>query len=489
MSNQSSQTLLRAATAMVAMLAFLAAPALAAQTLGSAFTYQGKLTQNGTPANGQFSMRFLLYDDPAGSNTVGAVILPAVAVADGLFTVDLDFGVSGFDGNERWLEVIVAGQPLSPRQRVAATPYSLQTRGLFVDDQKRVGIGTTTPQWPLDVRALQSVLRLESMLSSNGSVLELRGDSFLGNPPTLLGAINFNNSASSYPGQISYATSGEMRFRVEGQQPIKLTPNSLQAEGDGQFRENATVHAVNTQPTGGMAGYFQNNSTWATTHMENDGSGEILWLQRPGTGNYIVATNGSDWKFWVDNAGVTHTKVLEILGGSDLSERFDVGTGNVGWDTEKNQATRDARDDRRGAVGSHAAPAGMSEPVSGVAPGMVVSIDPDREGKLVVSRTTYDRRVAGVISGAGGVKPGMLMGQDGTAASGASPVALTGRVYCLATANNGPIEPGDLLTTSSLPGHAMRVDDHARAQGAVLGKAMGSLKHGEGLVLVLVGLQ
>jgi hypothetical protein len=167
-----------------------------------------------------------------------------------------------------------------------------------------------------------------------------------------------------------------------------------------------------------------------------------------------VATSGSDWKFWVDNAGVTHTKVLEILGGADLSEKFDVGEGE-----------------------SH------------VEPGMVVSIDPEHEGRLELARVPYDHRVAGVISGAGGVRPGMLMGQDGTPASGKHPVALTGRVYCRASAVNGPIMPGDLLTTSRLPGHCMRVDDPARAQGAILGKAMGSLEKGEGLVLVLVGLQ
>jgi hypothetical protein len=82
-----------------------------------------------------------------------------------------------------------------------------------------------------------------------------------------------------------------------------------------------------------------------------------------------------------------------------------------------------------------------------------------------------------------------MMAQEGSIASGERPVALTGRVYCRATAANGPIEPGDLLTTSSLPGHCMRVDDPSQAQGAILGKAMGSLEKGEGLILILVGLQ
>jgi hypothetical protein len=72
---------------------------------------------------------------------------------------------------------------------------------------------------------------------------------------------------------------------------------------------------------------------------------------------------------------------------------------------------------------------------------------------------------------------------------GGKNVALTGRVYVQADTSNGPIEPGDMLTTSSTPGRAMKVTDHARAQGAVLGKAMGSLDEGQGMVLVVVTLQ
>ena len=68
-------------------------------------------------------------------------------------------------------------------------------------------------------------------------------------------------------------------------------------------------------------------------------------------------------------------------------------------------------------------------------------------------------------------------------------VALSGRVYVKADASAGSIVPGDLLTTSSTPGHAMKACDHARAQGAILGKAMTGLKEGQGLVLVLVTLQ
>jgi hypothetical protein len=146
--------------------------------------------------------------------------------------------------------------------------------------------------------------------------------------------------------------------------------------------------------------------------------------------------------------------VLQITGGSDLSEQFDVNS------------VREA-----------------------LKPGMVVSIDPDQPGELKLSTRAYDQTVAGVLSGAGGVKPGMLMGQVGTAADGKHPVALTGRVYCQADASHSPIRAGDLLTTSDLPGHAMKVTDHSRAHGAIIGKAMTNLEAGQGLVLVLVSLQ
>jgi len=120
---------------------------------------------------------------------------------------------------------------------------------------------------------------------------------------------------------------------------------------------------------------------------------------------------------------------------------------------------------------------------------MVVSIDPEVPGRLKVCAEAYDKKVAGIISGAGGVNPGLMMGDDGTIASGDYPVALSGRVYVNASDINGEIEPGDFLTTASRSGYAMKVKDHKKAQGAIIGKAMTGLEEGEGLVLVLVTLQ
>ncbi len=132
-----------------------------------------------------------------------------------------------------------------------------------------------------------------------------------------------------------------------------------------------------------------------------------------------------------------------------------------------------------------------SEPASHPTPGMVVSIDAANPGKLHISSTPYDKRVAGAISGAGGLSVGVVMGKDNTdpLITGEHPVAMSGRVYVYCDATFGAIQPGDRLTTSSTPGHAMRVGDEPRAGGAVIGKAMTELKEGKGLVLVLVNLQ
>ena len=115
-------------------------------------------------------------------------------------------------------------------------------------------------------------------------------------------------------------------------------------------------------------------------------------------------------------------------------------------------------------------------------------IDDEHPGKLKLSSRAYDTRVAGIVSGANGVNPGISLYQDGIL-EGSQNVALSGRVYVLADASHGAIKAGDLLTTSDTPGYAMKVTNHTKAQGAILGKAMGGLKEGKGLVLVLVTLQ
>jgi len=536
------------------------AATVVAEPLSPAFVYQGQLKQNGAPVDATCDMQFVLWSaENGGIPIAGPLTETGVSVQNGLFSVSLDFGVSGFDGDARWLAVDVrcpSGSggytSLSPRQPLTATPYALETRGVFVDSAKQVGIGTVTPGARLEVADNQAVVRVNSA-GLNGSVLDLHNTN---KDPSSLGWIDFSHTSGTF-GRISYSWSG-MDFGSPGSISLRITPTgnvgigtltpgakldvsafgltavngtsngigvygshrgsgtypgvwgetdsasagasairgyatattgsafgidgrsnsaggvgvnaqndangtALRAVGNGSYREQATVRIENTQPNAGMAAYIKSQGSWAAMHLENSGTGEVLWLENTGQGPFIVANDRAAgvWKFWVDKDGVTNVRVLQIHGGADFSESFDVGASPT------NEADDDVTPE----------------------PGMIVSIDPNHPGKLVVSSRPYDPTVAGIISGAGGVKPGMTMSQEGTAAAGDLPVALSGRVYCRCDASHGEIKPGDLLTTSSRPGYAMKVTDRARAAGAVIGKAMTPLHDGTGLVLVLVSLQ
>jgi hypothetical protein len=167
-----------------------------------------------------------------------------------------------------------------------------------------------------------------------------------------------------------------------------------------------------------------------TMRFFNNGNGDVM----------VLNTNGQ-----------LYVNVLTIRGGADIAEPFQMSSGDL-------------------------------------PKGSVVVIDEANPGHLKMSQQAYDTRVAGVISGANGVKPGLSLRQEGLV-DGDQQVALTGRVYVRADASQGAIKPGDLLTTAASPGCAMKVADHSRAQGAILGKAMTGLESGQGYVLVLVTLQ
>jgi len=122
----------------------------------------------------------------------------------------------------------------------------------------------------------------------------------------------------------------------------------------------------------------------------------------------------------------------------------------------------------------------------GIDPGSVLVIGD--EETLRLCEAAYDTKVAGVVSGAGMLRPGILLGRQADE-SGRMPVALSGTVYCKVDAAFGAVGVGDLLTTSSTLGHAMKALEPGRAVGAVIGKALRPLRDGRGLIPILVALQ
>jgi hypothetical protein len=110
-------------------LALLAGINQAAAQGTTTFTYQGQLHDGGTNANGVYTMTFALYDASGGGNQIGGTITTAPILANGLFTVNLDFGAGAFDGSARWLDITISQggttQELSPRVQVLPAPYAL----------------------------------------------------------------------------------------------------------------------------------------------------------------------------------------------------------------------------------------------------------------------------------------------------------------------------------------------------------------------------
>jgi hypothetical protein len=105
----------------------------------TALTYQGFLRDNGQPANGVYDLRFALYDSPSGGNQIGSVVfVEDVTVADGLFTVEVDFGTAPFNtGARRWIEIGVrpgnsqgGHSLLTPRIELTPVPYAIYAQNV-----------------------------------------------------------------------------------------------------------------------------------------------------------------------------------------------------------------------------------------------------------------------------------------------------------------------------------------------------------------------
>ncbi|MBI5383254.1 MAG: tail fiber domain-containing protein [Verrucomicrobia bacterium] len=148
---------------------------LRAASLGTAFTYQGRLAENGSPANGAYELRFALYDQDEAGSRVGRLLTNApTTVADGLFCVSLDFKdpldlrFDAFTGDARWLEIGVRTNrdrgdfiTLSPRQPLTPTPYALFAGGAQAD--------SITGVLP-DARLSTNVARLDGNATFDGTL-------------------------------------------------------------------------------------------------------------------------------------------------------------------------------------------------------------------------------------------------------------------------------------------------------------------------------
>lgn len=337
-----------------------------------------------------------------------------------------------------------------------------------------VGIGTTEPEAKLEVTSDAS--------SRGAGTFQHAGDDNLG-----WGVIGSITGGSEFSAAVWGSASRGPATAVRGQVAFQGTGRAASFEITNPSNTNTAVYAKTAGK--GAAGIFEAEGDAYTLYSFSHGDGGGGFFQigdntndayaveaitygtgvavlghTRGNGNagYFVnrsasnpkaalycRTDGTGLAFQAD--GVARVKVLEITG-ADIAEKFPVDAPECAQ------------------------------------PGTVMEIDPAVPGQLRVACGAYSPMVAGVVSGANDLSVGAVLGHL-PGQEDAPPIALSGRVWVLCDASTGAIEPGDLLTTSDTPGHAMKAADRDRAFGATIGKAMSSLKEGQGLVLVLVSLQ
>jgi len=221
--------------------------------------------------------------------------------------------------------------------------------------------------------------------------------------------------------------------------------------------------AVFAEHTGQGIGVFASGAGAGVVGQSTSGPGvhgktssdkdSAVFAEHTGQGIGVFGTSAKGFAgFFQGNVHVTGSQTVEVdilLTGADCAEQFDVA------DSQQFE------------------------------PGSVMVINDT--GALELSRLPYDRKVAGVISGAGDFRPGLVL--DKRPRGNRVPIALLGKVYCKVDARHTAVDVGDLLTTSPTPGHAMKVDDPLKAFGAVIGKALRPLRSGQELVPILIALQ
>lgn len=293
---------------------------------------------------------------------------------------------------------------------------------------------------------------------------------------------------------VENSSSGETTIRLQGDGGARDGGGVRVHDADGRqtvFLDGDFCNLVLGSPDGGgeFSGLYMNNPQGAlAAKLEGFDDGGRLGLKDVEGAHDVVSLDGRSGELKIGGGGQDAEVLLRNAGNHETIRLEADASRIVVQDPGSDRAVHvDGEAGDIKLVGGDCAECfDLADGAQDVEPGTVMVVDDD--GRLRACHGAYDRRVMGVISGAGDLQPGVVLGQRPSSAH-RQPVAVAGTVNCRVDARDAPVAAGDLLTTATRPGHARKATDPQRAFGAVLGKALRPLEGGTGLVPVLVALQ
>lgn len=458
-------------------------PSLAAATVAEGITYQGRLTgSGGDPVNGAVTMRFVVYDHAVTGSALWDSGNMNVTVQNGLFTVTLGVDHADFNGQALWLSIIVEGLTLSPRQELSPAPYALGLRpgvdivgdSIAASDAILAGVAPATGA-ALQADASGGV----GLLSASKDNIAVHGastnswggyftsDGGYGIRVESNGEDSYDHGAyiTSDGGFAVYAQSAEnqaLRGEAGDVTGISQPLGTVGVVGIGANRGvyGASAGGVGVYGTAqnNYAGYFHGQNYRSLYASSPSGYYAGYFTNRGGSGQPGIYVNGAI-----------------VASGSKSGYVVDVSLNAGPHPLE---------------AGDLVAVSGVDDPVVGAIPVMRV-VKATAANAAAVVGVVDQRFVVAEENGERLARPAALPHEAAGAAIQTdqylSVVTLGAFMKIKVDAAYGPIQPGDLLTPSPNPGHAMRVADPT--PGTIVGKALESWDAGQGAIAVYVTMQ